>query len=75
MVELSNVLPADRCFLYIEYEGSLYIGCLLIDDYAFCAQIVKLLKGHCDCSIAAIGNLDISHNFVASTPRLIRLSA
>ena len=60
-VEVSRVLPADRCFLYIEHEGSFYIGCLLIDDYAFCDQIVKLLKGHCNCPIADIGSLDISH--------------
>ena len=31
-VALSNIQPADRCFLYIEHEGSSYIGCLLFDD-------------------------------------------
>jgi hypothetical protein len=60
-VELSNVLPADRCFLYIEYEGSSYIGCLMVDDYGFCDQIVKLLQNHCNCAIADIGSLDLSH--------------
>jgi len=28
-VEISKVLPANRCFLYIDYEDSSYIGCLL----------------------------------------------
>jgi hypothetical protein len=60
-VQQSNVLPADRCFFYIEYEESLYIGCLLIDDYAFWDQIVKLLQGHYNRPIAVIGSLDLSH--------------
>ena len=60
-VELSNILPADRCFLYIEYEGSSYIGCLLFDDSTFCGQIAKLLHSYCNCPIADIGSLDLSH--------------
>jgi hypothetical protein len=63
-VELSNVLPADRCFLYIEYEGSSYIGCLLLDDSTFCGQVATLLKGCCNRPIAEIGGLDLSPNFV-----------
>jgi hypothetical protein len=61
-VVLSNVLPrADRCFLYIDHDGSSYIGCLLIDD-AFCSQIAKLLQGCCNRPIAEIGSLNLSHN-------------
>jgi hypothetical protein len=41
----SQILPAERCLLYIEYEGSEYIGCLLFDDSRFCNQIIKLLPG------------------------------
>jgi hypothetical protein len=52
----SNVLPADRCFLYIDHEGSSYIGCLLFADHAFCAQVVKLLQRCCSRSIAEIGS-------------------
>jgi hypothetical protein len=59
-VTLSNINPADRCFLYIDHEGSTYVGCLLISDHAFCAQIVKLLQGFCNRSIAEIGGLDLS---------------
>jgi hypothetical protein len=60
-VSLSNVLPTDRCFLYIDHEGSSYIGCLLFDDHAFCKQLVKLLKGCCNRPIAEIGSLDVSY--------------
>src|SRR5262245_54720546 len=43
-VEQSKILPADRCFLYIEHEGSSYSGCLLFDDRNFCGQVATLLK-------------------------------
>jgi hypothetical protein len=59
-VTISNVQPADRCFLYIEHEGSSYIGCLLFDDTSFCGQVAKLLKGYYNRSIAEIGSLDLS---------------
>ena len=60
-VELSNIQPADRCFLYIDHEGSSCIGCLLIDDRVFCSQIVKLLQDCCNRPIAEIGSLDLSY--------------
>jgi hypothetical protein len=59
-VEKSNVLPADRCFLYIDYEGSSYVGCLLCSDHAFCSPIVRILEANLNKTIAAIGSLDIS---------------
>jgi hypothetical protein len=59
-VEKSNVLPADRCFLYIDYEGSSYVGCLLCSDHVFCSQIVKILEANLNKTIAAIGSIDIS---------------
>jgi hypothetical protein len=59
-VTLSNIQPADRCFLYIDYEGSSYIGCLLFDDSGFCGQIAKLLQGYSNWRIAEIGSLDLS---------------
>jgi len=61
----SDVQPADRCFLSIEHKGSRYIGCLLIDDRAFCHQIVKLLQAHCNHSIAEIGGIDVSYPLAA----------
>jgi hypothetical protein len=62
-VELSNVQPADRCFLTIEHEGSSYMGCLLFDDHAFCRYVAKLLDSHCNRPIADIGSLDLPHAF------------
>jgi hypothetical protein len=62
-VTLSKINPADRCFLYIEHEGSFYLGCLLIDDNAFCCQITKLLQAHYNRSLAEIGCIDLSYTF------------
>ena len=31
------------------------MGCLLFDDHNFCRQVVTLLEGHCNRSIAEIG--------------------
>jgi hypothetical protein len=59
-VTISNSQPADRCFLYIEHEGSSYVGCLLFDDSTFCGQIAKVLQGYCNRRIAEIGSLDLS---------------
>jgi hypothetical protein len=60
-VTISIVQPADRCFLHIEHKGSSYVGCLLIEDQAFCAQIVTLLQDHLNRPIAEIGSLDVSY--------------
>jgi len=59
-VTISNIQPADRCFLHIEHEGSTYIGCLLVDDPVFCSQIVTLLRGYLNRPVAEIGSLNIS---------------
>lgn len=60
-VTISIIQPNDRCFLHIEHQGSMYIGCLLIDDQAFCVQIVTLLQGYLNRPIVNIGSLDVSH--------------
>jgi hypothetical protein len=36
------------------------MGCLLIDDIAFCDQVSKFLERHCGESIEHIGGLDLS---------------
>ena len=56
----SRIKPADRCFLYMDFDGASYIGCLLIDDIAFCRQIVELLLANRNETIADIGSLDLS---------------
>src|SRR5215831_1721853 len=60
-VALSRTLPANRCFLYVDHQGSSYVGCLIVDDPSFCREIVKLLQTHCNHSIDRIGSLDLSH--------------
>lgn len=61
-VSLTKLKPAKQCYLYIDHEGSSYIGCLLFDDPAFCSQIVELLEGYCNRSIAEIGSIDLSYS-------------
>jgi hypothetical protein len=60
-LRLTIVEPIDRCYLYIEHEGSEYIGCLLFDDHAFCRQITEILRFCCNRSIADIGSIDLAH--------------
>ena len=61
-VAQSNIQPSNRCFLFIDYEESSYIGGLTVDNHAFCAQIVRFLQEHCNNRpIAEIGGLDLPH--------------
>jgi hypothetical protein len=62
-VILSNVQPANRCFLRIDHEGSSYMGCLLFDDTVFCGQIAKLLESYCNRPIVEVGSVDLSYFF------------
>ena len=57
----SAMQPPNRCFVLISYEGSEYLGCLLFDDQAFCSQVMEILKGLCNRSIAEIGSLDVAY--------------
>jgi hypothetical protein len=58
---VSKIEPADRIFLYIEYENASYIGCLLIDHVPFCRQIAELLQDCCERALREVGDLDLSH--------------
>jgi hypothetical protein len=51
---------ANRCFLYVDYEDSSYIGCLLCSEHVFCSQIVRILEANLNKTIAQIGSMDIS---------------
>jgi hypothetical protein len=53
--------PAQKCFLVIEHENSLYMGCLLIGDQAFCQQVFAMLTKHRGFGIESIGDLDVDH--------------
>jgi hypothetical protein len=57
----SDVEPADRCFLFVDYDHASYVGCLLTDNCAFCAQTVKLFRRCYKRKIVEIGSIDISH--------------
>ena len=59
-VKLSSVEPfLNRCFLWMEYEDSMYLGCLLFDDRFFCERVSTLLEEHCGSSIRDIAGLEI----------------
>ena len=59
-VRRSNIEPADRCFIYMDFDGASYIGCLFIDNTTFCRQIVELLLANRSKTIADVGSLDLS---------------
>jgi hypothetical protein len=59
-VKLSSVEPLlNRCFLWMEYEGSIYLGCLLFDNKFFCERISTLLGEHSGSSICGHHSLEI----------------
>ena len=58
-VAQSNIQPSNKCFLFIDYEESSYIGDLRVDESVFCDQITKLLQGCCNRPIAEIGGLEL----------------
>ena len=60
-VSLSKIEPANRCYLYMDHEESSYIGCLLVDDFAFCRHIAEVLRFCCNRPIAEIGSLDLAY--------------
>lgn len=62
---LKRVTPSitgdrDRFFLYIEYENSTYMGCLLIENPEFCHQVFATLQEHCGCSMKDVGSLELN---------------
>lgn len=46
-------------YLMIDYEGTQYAGCLLLDDRTFSEHLSKFLQGCCEMLIKDIGSLDI----------------
>lgn len=54
-------LREHKCFLYIEHENSTYLGCLFVQDSAFCQRLYELLRGCCGRPIKEIGDMDVSH--------------
>jgi hypothetical protein len=62
-VRLASRTPslADRCFLIIEHDTALYIGCLLFDDGSFCQQVFRELQKHIGQPIQLLGGLKFDH--------------
>jgi hypothetical protein len=51
--------PSQKCFLVIEHENALYMGCMLVTDTVLCEQISEFIKKHRGYSIEAIGDLNV----------------
>jgi hypothetical protein len=60
-VKIDGLLTIHRCFLWMEYEDSAYLGCLLLSDAAFGEQIFKLFQENIGRSIEEIGSLHVGH--------------
>jgi hypothetical protein len=60
---LMNELMETKIFLFIDYNGSRYMGMLVFDNQKFCSEIFTLLKANVGRSIKEIGDLDLSHTF------------
>lgn len=52
--------PYNRVFVFMEYEQSTYLGCVLFDDPAACLQIGQILLGQCGRTIKQVGEMDLS---------------
>jgi hypothetical protein len=56
---LSNAL-SRKCYMLIDHENALYIGCLFCADVPFCSQVAAALEDNRGRTIKEIGGLDIS---------------
>ncbi|HEX9444164.1 MAG TPA: hypothetical protein VGA73_08580 [Candidatus Binatia bacterium] len=50
-----------KCYLVMDHDDSLYMGCLMISDVAFACQMFQLLKKSRGKSIQEIGALDLAY--------------
>jgi hypothetical protein len=57
----SHLQPLDRCFLILEHCGGEYVGALLLNDPAFCVEIVEVLMQHLGGTIQEIGDIDLNY--------------
>lgn len=49
-----------KCFLVIDHDDRLYMGCILISDEAFARQLYRVLERCRGKTIKEIGGLDLS---------------
>ena len=57
----SHIQPRERCFLITEHCRAKYVGALLINDPAFCREIVEVLMQHLGETVQEIGDIDFSY--------------
>jgi hypothetical protein len=55
-----SVATFSRVYLFIEYRGSSYLGCLPFADPADCRQIADLLSPLCGTTLKEIGKIDLA---------------
>ena len=60
-LRVSDSQSARRCFLCMNYEESLYLGCIFIADVTFFDQIVKIFMDCLNHPISEIGSIDVTH--------------
>ena len=58
-VSLSRVEPITTCYLLVDFQGSAYMGKLLVKDATVCRHMLEFLQQHSGYSIQQIGNLDM----------------
>ncbi len=49
----------NRIYLFIEHDAKSYLGCLMMEDRAFCQQLAALLRNQYGRTVAEIGGLDL----------------
>jgi hypothetical protein len=54
-------------YLMIDYDGTQYAGCLLLDDKTFSEQLGNFLQSCCGMLVKEIGSLDIPLKFDLAT--------
>jgi hypothetical protein len=58
----------DRCFLIVEHENALYIGCLFFDGESVCQRVFLKIQSHIGESIQQIGGLTLPKSFEPMSP-------
>jgi hypothetical protein len=54
---LTSELLDNKIILFVQFQGSRYMGFMKFDDLAFCSQIHTLLNANIGLSIKEIGDL------------------
>jgi hypothetical protein len=58
---LRNESIENTLFVWVDYEGSTYVGAMNFDDTAFCHELRRVLELSLGLSMQEIGELDFSY--------------